>query len=191
MKRLSELHQTIAGGTVLAGFGGLAFGDAPIDLNVILLTLLLLLLRAKFWIDDDAYFEDVSAGKLPAGLSFWIGVGFAFASWIAWCFASLYVKNVEWASILMVWVFVFSTAWIVAAMVSKGAYAEQVPWLFLNLLYAFGFFVIYSRTQIWNPYRDRLFGFTTVVLVCMLFFFVADLAVTRILENRRRPSTIR
>jgi hypothetical protein len=188
MKRLGQLHQTFAGGTVLAGFGGLAFRDAPVDLNVVLLTLLLLALRAKFWIDDDAYFEDVSTQRLPAGPSFWVGVGFAFASWIVWCFASLYVKDLEWAGFLMVWVFALSTAWIVATMVSKGAYKEQVPWLFLNILYAFGFFLVFARRQNWNPYRDRIVGFTTGVLVCMLFLFVADLAVTRILEAKRRPS---
>ncbi|HEV7746733.1 MAG TPA: hypothetical protein VGO56_17180, partial [Pyrinomonadaceae bacterium] len=142
----------------MAGFGGLAFGPAPIDLNVILMTVLLLALRAKFWVDDEAYFEDVKTKKLPGGLPFWFGIGFAFGSWIVWCFASLYVKNIERAGILMVVVFGLSTAWIVATMVSKGAYKEQVPWLFLNVLYIVGFCLLYAGRGDWNPYRTTFTG---------------------------------
>jgi hypothetical protein len=137
----------------VAGFGGLAFRDARVDLNVALLTVLLLILRAKFWVDDEAYFEDVRKHKLPNGPSFWVRVVFACTSWIAWCFASLYVKDLESAAVLTVWIFILSTCWIVATMVSKGAYAEQVPWLFLNALYVVGFYLIYARRQSWNPFR--------------------------------------
>jgi len=186
MERINQLHRALAALNLGSGFAGLAIGSTPIGLNVILMTVLLLILRAKFWFDDEAYFEDVAAGKLPRGFSFAVGVIIAVGSWIVWTFAGFYIKDIEIASLLMVGVFVLSTFWIVAAMVVRGAYAEQVPWLFFNVLYACGFFLLFMRQRPWNPFQDRLEGYTTSILVVLVLLFAIDLGVTRILEARRR-----
>jgi hypothetical protein len=186
IQRIHQLHRAFAGLNIGAAFAGLAFGTAPIDLNIILLAVLFMLLRAKFWLDDEAYLDDVGRGELPGGLPFGFGMFLAVASWIAWGFAGFYIKDLELCGLLMVVVFAVSTFWIVAAMVKRGAYAEQVPWLFFNCLYALGFILIYWRRQPWNPFSDRPSGFTTSVLVLLFLLFLTDLGVTRILEQKRQ-----
>jgi hypothetical protein len=101
--RINQLHRAFAALNLGSGFAGLAFREtAPIGLNVVLMTVLLVMLRAKFWFDDEAYFEDVANGKLPGGIAFAIGVILAVGSWIAWTFAGFYIKDIELVSILMV-----------------------------------------------------------------------------------------
>ena len=187
VERHHQIHRAFAALNIGAAFAGLAFRDTAIDLNIILLSVLFVLLRAKFWFDDEAYLEDVGRDILPGGLPFGFGMLLAVISWILWAFAGFFIKDVELCSLLMVSVFVVSTFWIVAAMVKRGAYAEQVPWLFFNCLYALGFALIYWRSQAWNPFHDRQSGFTTTVIVLLFLLFLADLGVTRILEQKRRP----
>lgn len=190
IQRIQQVHRAFAALNIGAAFAGLSFGTAPIDLNIILLTVLFMLLRAKFWFDDEAYLDDVGRGELPEGLPFSFGMLLAVMSWIAWGFAGFYIKDLELFGLLMVVVFTISTFWIVAAMVKRGAYAEQVPWLFFNCLYILGFVLIHWRSQSWNPFNDRPSGFTTSVLVLLFLLFLTDLGVTRILEQKRRsPKT--
>lgn len=191
IERVHHIHRAFAAINIGAVFGGLAFGSAPIDLNIILLTVLLIMLRAKFWFDDEAYLGDVAKGLLPGGLSFAFGMLLAVASWIAWAFAGFYIKTIELCALLMALVFAISTFWIVAAMVKRGAYAEQVPWLFFNGLYILGFLLMYWRTEAWNPFHAHPALFTTSILVMLFVLFLADLGVTRILEQKRQahPAT--
>jgi len=186
VERHHQVHRAFAALNLGAAFAGLAFRDTPIELNIILLAVLFLMIRVKFWFDDEAYLEDVGQGALPGGLPFGFGMLLAVISWILWTFAGFYIKDVELFSLLMVGVFAASTFWIVAAMVKRGAYAEQVPWLFFNCLYVLGFALIYSRSQPWNPFQDQPGGFTTSVIVLLFLLFLADLSVTRILEQKRR-----
>jgi len=186
MNRFEQIHRCFATLNIATVLAGLAYGPAPITLNVILLTVLMILIRAKFWLDDEAYLEDVKAQKLPGGLPFSFGVFIAVISWIVWLFAALFIKNIELSSLLMLLVFLFSTFSIVAAMVSKGAYAEQVPWLFFNVLYGLSFFLLWARQATWNPFNSSPIVFATVVLLLLFGIFISDLTVTRILEQRRR-----
>jgi hypothetical protein len=71
-------------------------------------------------------------------------------------------------------------------MVKKGAYAEQVPWLFFNVFYFVGFMFLFARGMSWNPFVESVDNFSTVVLIILSFVFLFDLIVTRILEQRRR-----
>jgi len=189
IERHHQIHRAFAAINLGMVFAGLAFRDTPIDLNVILLAVLFIMIRAKFWFDDEAYLEDVGSGKLPGGLSFSFGMLLAVLSWIAWCFAGFYIKDVETSALILVVAFALSTFWIVASMVMRGAYAEQIPWLFFNCLYGLGFTLIYWRGRLWNPFHNQQSAFTTSVLVLLLVLFLIDLGVTRILEQKRRPST--
>jgi hypothetical protein len=186
VERYHQIHRAFAAMNIGSAFAGLAFRDTGIELNTILLAVLFVMIRAKFWFDDEAYLEDVGHDALPGGLPFSFGMLLAVASWILWAFAGFYIKDIELCSLLMLSVFVVSTFWIVAAMVKRGAYAEQVPWLFFNCLYALGFALIYFRSQSWNPFHDRQIGFTTSIIVLLFLVFLTDLGVTRILEQKRR-----
>lgn len=188
MERLHQIHRAFAALNLGAGFAGLAFRDTPIDLNIILLAVLFVMLRAKFWYDDEAYLEDVGRGVLPGGLPFGFGMFLAVASWIAWAFAGFYIKDLGLCALLMVVVFGISTLWVVAAMVKRGAYAEQVPWLFFNAFYALAFYLIHARGEAWNPFAEHADRFATAVLVLLFAVFFADLGITRILEQRRRSA---
>lgn len=187
VERINQLHRGFAALHLAGIFTGLAFREnIPIDLNVILLSILLISIRTKFWFDDEAYFEDVETGVRPGGLSFGFGVILAIISWIVWGFAALYIKEIEFVAILMVIIFLISTFWIVASMIEKGAYAEQIPWLAFNVFYELGFFLIFSRKQSWNPFNNSFDNYTTGVIVVLIIVFLIDFGVTRILEQRRR-----
>jgi hypothetical protein len=190
VERHHQIHRGFATLHLAMVFAGLTFRDnPPIDLNIILLAVLFLMIRAKFWFDDEAYLEDVASGKHPGGLAFSFGMLLAFLSWIAWCFAGLYIKDIETSSLIFVLIFALSTFWIIAAIVMRGAYPEQITWLFFNCLYGLGFLLIYWRGRQWNPFHAQQSTFTTCVLVLLLALFIADLGITRILELKRRPPT--
>ena len=189
MSRIHLLHRafvTLNIGAALTGFGRDNF--SKISLNVVLLLLLMLALRIKFWVDDEAYFEDVEKGRLEAGAPFYVGFALGIVSWIIWLFAGFFSKEIETASLLMFAVLAPSTFWIVTTMVRTGAYAEQVPWLFFNVFYMVGFYLIASASAGWNPYSQSAEKFTTAVLALLIVLFFLDLIVTRILEQRRRST---
>jgi hypothetical protein len=186
MERMKVIHRAFAGGNVLAVFGGLAYGNRSIDLNVILLCVVFTLLRLKIWFDDEAYLSDVETGVLPGGLSYGFGMLLAITSWILWGFAGIFIKDVELASLILLSIVFVSTFWIVAAMVKRGAYAEQIPWLFFNILYGLFFSLIYWRNETWNIFRGHLGGFTTGVIASLIVTFLMDFSITRILEQKRR-----
>jgi hypothetical protein len=186
MERMKVIHRAFAGANVIAVFGGLAYGNAPIDLNVILLSVVFTMLRVKMWFDDEAYLSDVEKGVFPGGLSYGFGMLLAVTSWILWGFAGFFIKDVEHASLILLIVVVVGTFWIVAAMVKRGAYAEQIPWLFFNVLYGLFFSLLYWRNGTWNIFRVHLGGFTTGVLASLILTFLMDLSITRILEQKRR-----
>lgn len=185
MDRYKQIHILFLGLVPAAILAGFTYGTLPIEFNVLLLALLLIAMRAKFFIDDEAYFEDVEGGDLPGGMPYLFGVIVALMSWMLWLFAGFFIKDVEHASLLMVLTLIPSTVWIVAAMVKRGAYAEQVPWLFFNLFYGAGFFFIWSRNHSWNPFRDQAEIFTTFVLVILVFIFLLDFIASRVLESGR------
>jgi hypothetical protein len=186
VERYHQVHRGFAALNVGSVFAGLAYRDTAIDLNIILLAALFVLIRAKFWLDDESYLEDVGRGLLPGGLPFAFGLFLALISWLLWAFAGFFIKDVELCSLLMVLVFVVSSLWIVAAMVKRGAYSEQVPWLFFNALYGLGFALVFTRSNSLNPFRDSVAGFTTCVIVLLFIVFCIDLALTRILEQKRQ-----
>jgi hypothetical protein len=185
MDRYKQIHILFLGLVPAAVLGGFTYGDLPIEMNVILLALLLIAMRAKFFIDDEAYFDDVQRGELPGDMPYLFGVVVAVMSWVLWVFAGFFIKDVERASLLMVFTLIPSTVWIVAAMVKRGAYAEQVPWLFFNVFYGAGFFFIWSRKAGWNPFQDRADAFTTIVLIVLVFIFLLDFIASRVLESGR------
>jgi len=185
MDRYKQIHILFLGLVPAAVIGGFTYGNLPIELNVIILALLLIVMRAKFFIDDVAYFIDVQDGELPGGMPYVFGVVMAFMSWVLWVFAGFFVKDIEHASLLMVCALIPSTVWIVAAMVKRGAYAEQVPWLFFNIFYVAGFFLVCSRHSGWNPFRNHVDVFTTIVLVIIVFMFLFDFIASRVLESGR------
>lgn len=187
MDRILVIYRAFAVLNITALFTGLTLGGITgISLNLILLLLVMISLRVKIWLDDEAYFEDVINGKLPEGLPFNVGFAFAVISWVIWMFAALFVKRFELASLLMAFFFLPSTAWIIAAMVKKGAYAEQVPWLFFNVFYIVGFIFLFARSMSWNPFVESVDNFSTVVLIILFFVFLFDFILTRILEQHRR-----
>jgi hypothetical protein len=179
------VHRAFCGLTLALLFAALGRGDPP-DLTVCVYLVVLLAIRTKFWIDDEAYFEDASSGRVAAGLPFYFGLGFAFLSWILWCFAAFFLKSLEISALLMVFVFAVSTAWIIAAMVKAGAYKEQVLWLFFNVFYGFGFYALFGRNNAWNPFRGNTAGYTIAVCLVLFVVFLFDLISTRIIELKRR-----
>jgi hypothetical protein len=187
MSRITLLHRAFATfnlGAMMTGLGRDNFSN--ITLNVILLFFLILAMRVKFWVDDEAYFDDVEKGKLEGGLPFYCGFALAMASWIVWLFAGFYIKNLEVSALLMSAALIPSTFWIVATMVRKGAYAEQVPWLFFNVFYVLGFALIFVGRRSWNPYATSLGRYYTTILILLIILFFLDLIATRVLEQRRR-----
>lgn len=186
MNRVQILHRAVAAGNIAVVFSGLGLGGpVGISLNVILLLFIVVLLRIKFWVDDEQYIDDVKAGRLPGGMPYYFGIGVAVLSWLVWYLVAFFLKQIPLSSLLMVVVISLSTVWIVAAMVRRGAYAEQVPWLFFNSFYILGFLLIYMRDRTWNPFAARAEKFTTFVLVGLAVVFLFDLVATRILEQRR------
>jgi uncharacterized membrane protein YfcA len=185
MDRYKQIHILFLGLVPAAILGGFTYKESAIDLNVILLALLLIAMRAKFFIDDEAYFHDVQRKELPGGTPYMFGLVVAVLSWVLWVFAGFFIKDVERASLLMILTLVPSTIWIVAAMVKRGAYAEQVPWLFFNLLYGTGFALIAFRKADWNPFQDQADIFTTVVLMALIVVFLFDFVASRLLESGR------
>jgi hypothetical protein len=104
--------------------------------------------------------------------------------------ASLF-KDIQLSAVLMAIVIGLSTVWIVAAMVRRGAYSEQVPWLFFNGFYILGFLLIHLRDRPWNPFVARIDNFTTAVILGLVLVFLFDLVATRILEQRRTAQSAR
>jgi hypothetical protein len=186
MSRTVFLNRAVLGGNITVAFAGLAFGGSQgVTLSVIVFLFLLIALRVKFWYDDEQYFEEVKSGRHDGGIPFFFGATLAVASWIVWMFAALFVKQVDLSALLMAIVMGISTFWIVAAMVKRGAYIEQIPWLFFNAIYVLGFLLIWFREAHWNPFRETFEVFTIVVTACLLLVFLLDLATTRILEQKR------
>jgi len=183
--RVELLHRIIFGGNIAILFAGLGRGPLPISFDVVLFLFLLLVLRVKFWFDDEQYIADVAAGRLTGGLSYAFGMCLAFLSWFFWYLAGFYVKDVELSALFMTCVMGFSTLWIVAAMVKRGAYEEQIPWLFFNAFYVGGFLLLRLRSSAWNPFLKHLDAYTAAVTVGLAGTFLMDLIVTRLLENRR------
>jgi len=70
-------------------------------------------------------------------------------------------------------------------MVKRGAYEEQIPWLFFNAFYVGGFLLLRLRSSAWNPFLKHLDAYTAAVTVGLAGTFLMDLIVTRLLENRR------
>jgi hypothetical protein len=187
MNRIRLLHRAFVG----LNFGAMGTGlsrdnFSNITLNVIVLFFLILVMLVKFWMDDEAYFDDVESGKLEGGLPFYCGFALAMASWIIWLFAGFYIKNLEVSCLLMSAALIPSTLWIVATMVRKGAYAEQVPWLFFNVVYVLGFALIFVGRRSWNPYASSLDRNYTTILILLILLFFLDLIATRVLEQKRR-----
>jgi hypothetical protein len=185
-ERFNQLHLLFMGLNLCTVVAGLLYSGPPLDLNVIILTVLLLLIRVKFFVDDMAYFEDVESGHLPDGLSFNVGYGLGIASWIAFTFAGAAVRYIDVASVAMLLVFGISTLWIVAAMIKQGGYEEHIPWLFFNFLYGMGFILVACRHASWNHFSSHPDAYTSVVLAFIVVLFCFDLVLTRILEQRRR-----
>lgn len=188
MTRTDLVHRAFAGFTLIAVLSGLNIEEEEISLNIILFIALLVALRVKFWFDDESYFEEVNSGKQPGGLPFGFGFVMALISWFIWIGAGYQVKNIELSSLLMIFVLLPSTIWIIAAMVKQGAYAEQIPWLFFNAFYALGFYLIYSRESDWNIFKDNLDTYTLSAIIFLLVVFFFDLVATRILEQKRKAS---
>lgn len=187
MKRIHLLHRLFVGlnvGAMLTGLGRNNFSG--ITLNVILLFLLMLGLRVKFWVDDEAYFEDVENRRLYRDAPFYVGFALAILSWLIWLFAGFYLKDIATSSLLMVATLVPSTFWIVATMVQRGAYDEQVPWLCFNVFYIAGFLLVFSSRLSWNPYSQNPAIFVSIALIVLIVIFCLDLIFTRILEQKRR-----
>ncbi|HLP53932.1 MAG TPA: hypothetical protein VK151_02850 [Fluviicola sp.] len=186
MGRIKQLHTGIMMLHLGLIFAGFAFGDHPITFNVISYGVVLFLLRIKFWWDDEQYFLDVENGKLEGGIAFKIGVALAVISWIIWCFVFLFIRNLELSFFLMFVFFIPSTFWIVAAMAKKGAYSEQIPWLFFNIIYMAIFLLLYFRNEV-NMF-DNIEHFTTGLLAILFLTFLFDLGITRILEAKRNET---
>ncbi|NOS76348.1 MAG: hypothetical protein HOP35_00220 [Nitrospira sp.] len=186
MNRTQILHRALAAGNIAVVLTGLGLeGKKGITLNVILMFFLLLIFRIKFWVDDEQYFQDVESGKLPGGTPHVIGLVIGVFSWLVWYLAGFFIKDIALSSLLMAIVMGLSFLWIVATMVSRGAYAEQVPWLFFNAFYILGFLLLFFQDRSWNPFVERREAFTTVVLCGLGVVFLFDLVVTRLLEQRR------
>ncbi|OGB23627.1 MAG: hypothetical protein A3I66_24245 [Burkholderiales bacterium RIFCSPLOWO2_02_FULL_57_36] len=189
MNRIHLLHRTFVTlniGAMITGIGRDNFAD--ISLNIILLFFLMLALRIKFWIDDEAYFEDVEKEKLEGGAPFYVGFALAILSWAIWLFAGFFIKNIELSALLMVATLTPSTFWIVATMVRKGAYTEQILWLFFNVFYVVGFTLLFFARADWNPFSQTPDKYIAVVLAQLILLFFLDLIVTRIIELRRRTN---
>jgi len=187
MSRTTLLHRAFASLNLGAMMTGLSRDNfTNITLNVILLFFLILAMRVKFWVDDEAYFDDVEKGKLEGGLPFYIGFALGMASWIVWLFVGFYIKNIEVCAALMSAALIPSTFWIVATMVRKGAYAEQIPWLFFNVFYVLGFALIFVGKRVWNPYASAPEKYYTTILILLIVLFFLDLIATRVLEQKRR-----
>lgn len=186
MNRVQILHRALAAGNIAVVLTGLGLGGPDnITLNVILLFFVLVLLRIKFWIDDEQYIEDVKNKKLPGGAPYYVGIGLGVLSWLFWYLAGFFIKNIPLSSLLMAIVMGLSSLWIVAAMVRNGAYSEQVPWLFFNGFYLLGFLLLHFRNGSWNPFLSHIESFTTFVICGLGLVFLFDLVVTRILEQKR------
>jgi hypothetical protein len=183
--RVEMLHRIIFGGNIAILFAGLGRGTLPISFDVVSFLFVLLVLRVKFWFDDEQYIADVASGHLPGGLPYGFGMGLAFISWFFWYLAGFYVKDLELAALFMTCVMAFSTLWIVAAMVKRGAYQEQIPWLFFNAFYIGGFLLLHLRSSPWNPFSKHLDAYSAAVTMGLAGTFLIDLIVTRILEARR------
>lgn len=147
-------------------------------------------LRIKFWVDDEAYFEDVEKGKLEGGVPFYFGFLLGILSWVIWLFAGFYIKDIELSSLIMAATLTPSTFWIVATMVRKGAYEEQILWLFFNVFYVIGFILVFFTRASWNPFLQTPDKYIAVVLVLLILLFFLDLIATRILEQRRRKQAL-
>lgn len=189
MSRTVFLNRAVLGGNITLAFAGLALGgDSGITLNVIVFLFLLVCLRVKFWYDDEQYFEEVNSGKHAGGIPFFFGAMFAVVSWVVWMFAAFFIKKTDLSALLMAIAIGVSTLWIVAAMVKRGAYSEQIPWLFFNAFYVLGFLLIWLREAEWNPFRQTAETYTLVVIVSLIVVFLLDLITTRILEQKRLAS---
>lgn len=186
--RIELLHRIIFGGNIAILFAGLGRGPLPVSFDVVLFLFLLLVLRVKFWFDDEQYIADVASGRLPGGLPYSFGMGLAFLSWFFWYLAGFNVKDIELSALFMTFVMGFSTVWIVAAMVKRGAYDEEIPWLFFNAFYIGGFLLLRLRSSTWNPFIHHLEAYTAAVTVGLAGTFLMDLIVTRLLESRRTKS---
>ena len=168
---------------VLSGLG--IGGKSDITINVLLLLLVEMALRIKFWLDDEQYFEDVKQGQLAGGLFYKFGVGVGVLSWLVWYLAGFYIKDVHMSSLFMALVMAMSTLWIVASAMEGKTYAEQAPWLFFNMIYAFGFLLLSFRESSWNPFVAHLDGFTLSVTSGLLAVYLIDFIVTRVIEHKR------
>jgi hypothetical protein len=187
MNRVQILHRAIAAGNLAVVLSGLGLGGkTDITLNVLLLLFIEMMIRIKFWVDDEQYFDDVREGKLPGGLPYQLGIGLAVLSWLVWYLAGFFIKDVELSSLVMVLVMALSTLWIVAAAIKEKTYAEQVPWLFFNAFYALGFLLLSFRSGRWNPFESHVEGFTSSVIVGLIVVFLFDLIATRIIEHQRK-----
>jgi len=94
MNRIQILHRAIAAGNIAVVFGGLSLGGpVGITLNVLLLLFVVILLRVKFWVDDEQYIDDVKSGKLPGGTPYHFGIGVAVLSWLLWYLGGFFIQG--------------------------------------------------------------------------------------------------
>ena len=165
----------MAFGNIAIVFCGLALGGPTgISLNTILLLFVLVLLRLKFWFDDEQYIQDVLSGKLPAGKQYYAGISVAVLSWVIWNLPAFFIKNLELSGILMALVIALSTIWVLATMVHRTSYSEQIPWLIFNVFYLIGFLLIKFRGRLPTAISKHEEGFTTGVLCGLLAVFFVD-----------------
>lgn len=189
MDTYQAIYRSFAGANIFALFTGLVLGgNTDINLNMTLLIFFMISLRIKFWFDDEAYFIDVKKGKLAGGILFQLGFAVGILSWIAWMFASLYVRQFEIASLYMSIFFIPSTFWIIISMIKKGEYAEQLGWLVFNFIYILGFFFLYVVSTSRKPFAEGTDIFSTIVLILLLCVFLIDLIVTRYKYKKRHET---
>lgn len=189
IERPNRIHPAFAALHVGAASGGLIFGEPSVNLNVAILVILFTLLRVNAWFDDKAYFEDVDRERLPGGVSYGLGMFLTVASWVAWTFAGLHLKDLQLCALFLAIVFGISAFWIIAAMARHGACAEQIPCLCLNGFYSLGFLLLYSRNAMGNPGGQSSSEFETPALVLLLLLFLIDMKSRQFTNghsNRRR-----
>lgn len=189
METYQVIYRSFAGANIFALFTGLVLGgNTEFNLNMVLIILLMISLRIKFWFDDEAYFKDVKKGNHPGGFLFQLGFASGILSWIVWMFASLFIRQFEIASLFMSIFFIPTTIWIIISMIEKGGYDEQISWLIFNFIYMLGFMFLYIVGISKKPFAEYTYLFSTIMLITLLCVFLYDLKETRRKYKKRQEA---
>lgn len=184
MEREHQIHRAFAALHLGLLFAGLGFSQGSLSFDTIVFGLFLFILRLKFWYDDEQYFSDIQSGKLIKTNKFYFGFLLGLISWIIWCFAFLFVKDIELSSLLMFYALLISTIWIFISMLHSAKYREQIPWIFFNIIYLVLFLIIFFRKNMFE--NSQVEYMTRAIIILQIVIFCIDLGITRILESKRQ-----